>query len=613
MVPGILAIRGGRLAVDGRLSLTGVTLDGGTLSGTGTLVNTTGTGTLNTVTLTSGAIAPGHPISGTGILHADELLTTGGVFDVTLRGTTPGAGHSQLDLTTFFRLSPATRLSVARGAFAVPRGATFTIINLVGNKLAEGTFQALPEGMKLLAEGQEFVITYRGGDGNDVVLTAVGDPPPLTYFLSEGATGGFFDEDIVIANPNDTPAPVTLTFSKENGDQVVATRTVPAMARLTVNVESIPGLEAASASAQVRSDARLPLVVERSMFWRESHYAGHTGGAVERPSTEWFFAEGAQGFFTTFVLVINPNTTPTDVTFTFFRESEPSVVKTMTLGASARLTLSTGDVPELVDRSFGIAVRGTQPIMAERSMYFGSTPTRFWSGGHASAGVTAASTEWFMAEGATGEFFDTFILLSNPQNTPAQVTLQYLLDNGETVIVPKTIAANARLTTNIETEADERRHNASVSTVVTSDVPIIAERSMYWLGAVRPWGEAHNSFGVVRANTAWGLAEGRVGGPLNFQTYILLANPRTEAAQVTVTFLREAGAPIVQIYTVPPTSRFNVDAALVPGLADTSFGAVIGVTNSVPIIVERSMYWDVGGILFSGGTNATGIALRDVP
>ena len=581
-VPIVFAIRGGTLAVDGRLNLTGVTLDGGALSGAGSV-------------------------------HADELMATSGVVDVTLRASAPGARAPQIDLTTAFHLSPATRLSVRRGSFAPPRGATFTIIDVAGNGLGDGTFQDLPEGATLMVEGQPFTISYRGGDGNDVVLTAAADAPLPTYFLSEGATGGFFDEDISIANPHDTPARVTLTFSKESGEQVVAMRTVPAKSRLTVDVESIPGLEATSASAQVRSDDRLTLVVERTMFWQASHYAGHTGGAVSEPAPEWFFAEGSQGFFSTFVLVINPNATPADVAFTFFRENEPTVTKTMTLGASARLTLSAGDVPELVDRSFGIVVRATQPIMAERSMYFGTTPTRFWSGGHASAGVTSASTEWFLAEGATGGFFDTFILLSNPQNTPAQVTLRYLLDNGDTVTMPKTIAANARLTTNIEAEEDTRLHNAAVSTVVTSDVPIIAERSMYWPGAAQPWGEAHNSFGVVRASTAWGLAEGRVGGPLRFQTYILLANPQKDSAQVTVTFLREGGEPVVRTYTVPPTSRFNVDASTVAELANASFGAVITVDNDVPIIVERSMYWDVDGILFSGGTNATAIALGDVP
>ena len=66
--------------------------------------------------------------------------------------------------------------------------------------------------------------------------------------------------------------------------------------------------------------------------------------------------------------------------------------------------------------------------------------------------------------------------------------------------------------------------------MVTADVPVIAERAMYW--PADDWGEAHNSFGVTETATKWGLAEGRVGGPQHFVTYILLANPTTTAAEV---------------------------------------------------------------------------------
>jgi hypothetical protein len=175
--------------------------------------------------------------------------------------------------------------------------------------------------------------------------------------------------------------------------------------------------------------------------------------------------------------------------------------------------------------------------------------------------------------------------------------------------VPKIIPAHARLTINIEAEDDAPLHNAAVSTVVTSDLAIIAERSMYWPGAAVPWGEGHNSFGVVDAGTRWGLSEGRTGGPLNFHTYILLANPQPTAAAVTVRYLRETGAPVTKTYTVGPTSRFNIDTTTVPELHDESFAAVIDVTNGINIIVERSMYWDSNGFQFSGGTNATGIRL----
>ena len=80
--------------------------------------------------------------------------------------------------------------------------------------------------------------------------------------------------------------------------------------------------------------------------------------------------------------------------------------------------------PDLVDRAFGARVVFDQPGAAERAMYFGASP--FWSGGHASAGATAPSTHWLLAEGATGSYFTTFVLVANPNDTPADLTFTYL-------------------------------------------------------------------------------------------------------------------------------------------------------------------------------------------
>jgi hypothetical protein len=89
------------------------------------------------------------------------------------------------------------------------------------------------------------------------------------------------------------------------------------------------------------------------------------------------------------------------------------------------------------------------------------------------------------------------------------------------------------------------------------------------------------------------------------QTFILLANPGSSAASVTITFLRADGSTVVRGYVVPATSRVNVDAGAVPELAGQSFGALVEVTNGVGIVVERSMYWSSGGTLWAGGTNVT--------
>jgi len=139
---------------------------------------------------------------------------------------------------------------------------------------------------------------------------------------------------------------------------------------------------------------------------------------------------------------------------------------------------------------------------------------------------------------------------------------------------------------------------------------------MYWEGdVVGALGEGHNSSGVTETGKRWGLAEGRVGGPRNFVTYILLANPNTTAAKVRVSYLREnGGAPIVKEYDVPATSRFNIDVRPdMPELDNTSFAADIEVLNGVPIAVERSLYWDARGALWAGGTNALATPLPEIP
>jgi hypothetical protein len=128
---------------------------------------------------------------------------------------------------------------------------------------------------------------------------------------------------------------------------------------------------------------------------------------------------------------------------------------------------------------------------------------------------------------------------------------------------------------------------------------------MYWPGGDTPFGEGHASSGLTTTSLDWLLAEGRVGGPSAYTTYILLANPQNTAANVRVTFLRETGEPIVKTYTIDPTSRFNIDVGgMVPELQNESFGTRIEVTNDVPIAVERSMYWNAEGRFWAGGSNA---------
>ncbi len=300
---------------------------------------------------------------------------------------------------------------------------------------------------------------------------------------------------------------MTIEFLRGDGITVTMQRTLAPLSRTTVRLDDVPGLESTAVSTRVTSTNDVAIAVERTMRWDASAYGAHTEKATAGAAAEWYFAEGAQGFFSTYLLLVNPHATANVAHVTWLREGEPALTRDYPLAPSSRVTIDASTEPDLVNRSFGARVVFDQPGAAERAMYFGASP--LWSGGHASAGATAPATRWLLAEGATGSYFTTFVLVANPNDAPADLTFTYLPLIGLAVTTTKRLEARQRMTVNIA-EEDPSLASAAVSTDVVSTVPVVVERAQYWPQPA--WHEAHNSFGVTSAATTWGLAEGRIGG-----------------------------------------------------------------------------------------------------
>lgn len=127
-----------------------------------------------TVTGTGGTIAPGG--GGAGILRVGGIaLDQASTFAIRLSGPAVGTQYDQVDVTGAVNLGGA-KLQLDLGYVPEP-GASFTIIRNDGSDAVVGTFAGLPEGALLVVDNVGFRISYRGGDGNDVVLSTRGDTP----------------------------------------------------------------------------------------------------------------------------------------------------------------------------------------------------------------------------------------------------------------------------------------------------------------------------------------------------------------------------------------------------------------------------------------------------
>jgi photosystem II stability/assembly factor-like uncharacterized protein len=98
---------------------------------------------------------------------------------------------------------------------------------------------------------------------------------------------------------------------------------------------------------------------------------------------------------------------------------------------------------------------------------------RTWA--HDSVGVTEPSDTWYLAEGATAGGFETWVLVQNPNDDPANVTLTYMTGNGEVPGGTISLPPNSRQSVNVGFTVQTFK----VSTKVISNRPVIAERAMY--------------------------------------------------------------------------------------------------------------------------------------
>ena len=428
-------------------------------------------------------------------------------------------------------------------------------------------------------------------------------PGSTQTFFAEGASG-FFDYRVAVLNTAATETWLNVAYLREGAPPVNRSYSVGGGRRMTISARDVPELTGTSFAAVI--SAPPTVISERTMRWRLNGADGATGAkAQQAPSTTWYLAEGNAGFFDTYILLANPSGSPTVATVDFLLDGGGVVRRQYALNANARYTVWTNQIPQLVTRSFATTVTAPQPILVERAMYF-QGPHGTFEGGHASAAVPTGARNWFLAEGSTGAWFDTFVLISNPNASAVTATIRYLTPSGLARTEVRTLPATSRTT--IPVDGLPGLGSTDVSCSITATGNIVVERSMYWPGVPGPWYGAHNSVGITTLRTRWGLGEGEFGGFDGASTYILLANPGSTAATATVTFYRENGGPITVSRNVPAGARQTVAADSVGMGWGERFGVVVESTQ--PIAVEHSIYWNYLGDLWTSGTNENGTPLN---
>ena len=325
--------------------------------------------------------------------------------------------------------------------------------------------------------------------------------PGCKWYLAEGSTAWGYSTFILVQNPNADANPIHMYFMCADGNVGQYECTLPPYSRFTLDVSKVAGMGEADFSTVVLSTG--PTLVERAMYWKQAgRSGGHDSAAVPEPSKTWYLAEGYTGKgFDTYLLIGNPNAAIAPVSVIYMVQDGSFTTEYYELPAYSRKTVHLNEVKGLSGKDVSVQVIAAQPVVVERSEYFDYKGVKEGSN---STGVTAPSCQWYLAGGCTGAGFETYVLLSNPNDADTMVVMDFGGPDGRKVAKGMILAAHSRQT--IFLNQVPGLENSEVWTQVESVLPIVVERAVYKVQGSRPGG--YDAMGVTAPATEWYFAEG---------------------------------------------------------------------------------------------------------
>lgn len=459
---GATKINAGTLQVDGKNTNSPVTINGGTLSGTGTV---------NTVALTSGTLAPG---AATGILNAGNLAFTGGTFYAGLAST---VNYSQANVAGTVTLGSNTSLTLSP-TFTPSSGNTFTIINNDGTDAISGTFKGLAEGAKVNVNGIDYTISYKGGTGNDVVLTAqsalIGTTTSVVTSVSPSVYGQAVTFTATVTQASGSTIPSgTVTFT--NGATTLGSATLDSSGKASISLSSLAVGGPYTITASYVASGSFTASSGTTNQTVNKATTTSTVSATPNPSVY-----GQSVTFTATVSTVAPGVGNPSGTFSFFDGSTNLGSGTITAGVATLTTssLSTGAHSITVQYSGDGNFSGSTSSAITQTVDKASTSTLLTSGLNPSTfgqSVTFTATVSVVSPGVgtpsgSVNFFNGATLLGSGTLSANEATFTTSSITAGTNGIIAVYAGDTNFTTSTSNNLSQIVNKASTTTVVASNL-----------------------------------------------------------------------------------------------------------------------------------------------
>lgn len=440
-----------------------------------------------------------------------------------------------------------------------------------------GTFTAHFVAPSTLATGSNAITA--SGTASRVTATAAIQahlPPSAHWYFADGDTTRGHGTTIALLNPNARAATVRMTFLYQGSPARNYTLRVRARAHTLINLALAAG-SGRRFSTILDADQRIGA---ESAVAYAPHILATTLGA-SAPANQWYMAEGyTGGSFQEYLQIMNPNSSyaTVDARFLPFNGRPARNVRFVVRPRSA-IQVNVRRYMPLA--SVGSIVTADKGIVVSRTMRFG-TGSR---GAHQSIGSTQAATVWLFGQGNSSISRQTFLTVANlNQATSAIVTATFLGMHGQP-LATRTIFIQPLRRGNIK--LNDVLPQAQTSVVITSNVPVVAERSQY--DGSSNLNHAYSGSVLLGSNSGsntWLFPNASTAPSENTQIYLF--NPSLTADHVLVTFYTDGGRMVSQRMSIPVDASTVIDVSRVHDLSGSAVGVQLSSSSSQVFVAEQA-------------------------
>jgi len=389
------------------------------------------------------------------------------------------------------------------------------------------------------------------------------------YYIAGGYVNQDSDAVISMLNPGDTAAntSTTLYFTKNTSKKFE--RKIAPHSILTFRVSELTK-ENSYFGAVTTSDVPIMLGHEQ---YDGTYSAGFGSVASTQPGFISYFGEGyTSGMVKTYLFMLNPSPNAANVGVTLYYENGEKRTFNVAIPSLRQVTI---DLKEktMPEKRFGMKVTSTVPIVVEAANY-----NKKFSAGTGGLGSDKLSRRWYFADGYVSTDATEFLNIVNPGLSPANINVTFYFIDGTKTAFDDVILPGSKKMFMMNNYIESLKW---FSTVVDSDVDIVAERTHY----DDEYSAGNGGVGTTDTVTQAYFTNGLVND--NTKNFIAVFNPGDDAALLTLTIIYGDGSDKVLKETAKAGARTTIDLNTL-ALPDKNFGVYL--ESSVPIVAEQVTY-----------------------